>query len=224
MIYVGSAKGTKYGMKEEKLYNHKLGWVVIRAKDHAIRNTLARAMRICCQNPHLYYNQARRTEINQRGINANYKTAGDCSSTVRACIQYAGYNVPNFNTETELSTLLGTGHFEKVNFDEKNLRNGDILVTKKKGHTVIVTSGAETSLEKPLVAVPTVRRGSRGTNAMRLQADLQYLKISYFSKYGLDGIIGAESEKAIKDFQKKYGLVVDGIYGKKSYAKMQELI
>lgn len=221
MIYVGSAKGTKYGMKEEKLYDHKLGWYVLRAKDSTLALNIARNMRIACQNPHLWYSQAKRLEINQRGVNATVKTAGDCSSTVRACIQASGHNVPNFTTATEVTTLVGTGLFEKLNYDKNKLRNGDILVTKSKGHTVVVTQGATIPLEKPLVAVPTIKNGTRGTNAMRLQADLNYIGIASLTQ---DGIIGQNSIKALKDFQKKYGLTVDGIYGKKSYAKMQEVV
>ena len=221
MIYVGSAKGTKYGMKEEKLYKHKDGWCILRAKNPSLALDLAQAMRTCCNNKNLYYSQPRRLEINQRGINATVKTGGDCSSTVRACIQHSGYNVPNFNTETEAKTLVGTGFFEHLEYDESKLHNGDILVSLKKGHTVIVTSGATVPLEKPLVAIPTIRKGTRGINAMRLQTDLNYIGVADLK---IDGIIGDKSDSAIRKFQKKYGLVVDGIYGKKSYAKMQEVV
>ena len=129
--------------------------------------------------------------------------------------------MPNFTTATEVNTLVGTGLFEKLEYNKNNLRNGDILVTKSKGHTVVVTQGATIPLEKPLVAVPTIKNGTRGTNAMRLQADLNYIGIASLT---VDGIIGSKSVKALKDFQKKYGLTVDGIYGKKSYAKMQEVV
>ena len=220
-IYVGSAKGTKYGMCEEKLYKHKDGWWILRAKSPSLLLDLARNMRICCSNKNLYYNQAKRLEINQRGINTTRKTAGDCSSTVRACIQHAGYNVPNFTTATEVNTLCGTGLFEKLEYDEKKLKNGDILVTKKKGHTVIVTSGADIQPQVPIVAQPTLRKGSKGVEVKKLQADLNYLGIASLE---VDGDFGSKTGAAVKKYQKKFNLVCDEIYGYKSFNKMKELI
>lgn len=40
---------------------------------------------------------------------------------------------------------------------------------------------------------------------------------------GADGSFGAKTLKALKKFQKENGLVVDGIYGPKSKAKLAEL-
>ena len=220
-INIGSAKGTKYGVCEEKLYKHKDGWWVIRAKDGNLALELARNMRTCCTNKNLYYNQARRLEINARGILANIRTACDCSSTVRACIQHAGYNVPNFTTATEVNTLLGTGLFEKLEFDEKKLCNGDILCTKKKGHTVIITSGAEIKPSKPIVAQPTLKKGSKGIEVKRLQSDLNYLNVASLD---VDGDFGSKTLSAVKKYQKNYGLESDGIYGYKSFNRMKELL
>ena len=41
MITFGSAKGVRYGMKEERLYEHKLGWRVLRAKNSHLAQRLA---------------------------------------------------------------------------------------------------------------------------------------------------------------------------------------
>lgn len=70
------------------------------------------------------------------------------------------------------------------------------------------------------VAVPTIRKGSRGANAKLLQQDLNYFGCGLVE----DGIIGKASVAALKAWQKKYGLVADGIYGQKSYAKMRSLV
>jgi uncharacterized protein YgiM (DUF1202 family) len=61
---------------------------------------------------------------------------------VRACIiQATGKDPGNFNTATEKATLLRTGLFKEVKITKaSDCRTGDILVTKVKGHTVIVTS------------------------------------------------------------------------------------
>lgn len=58
-------------------------------------------------------------------------------------------------------------------------------------------------------------------NNKQIQMNLKFL--GYYSG-NIDGIIGSGSKGAIEEFQKAYGLVVDGIYGTKSNAKMLEVI
>lgn len=53
------------------------------------------------------------------------------------------------------------------------------------------------------------------------QLNLQFL--GYYKKY-IDGIEGVGTKQAYKDFQRDYGLVVDGIYGVKTDAKLIEVI
>lgn len=71
------------------------------------------------------------------------KTEADCSSLVRACCIQAGFDPGNFNTASEASALKATGQFmEAIAVTSKTeLFNGDVLVTKTKGHTVVVVSG-----------------------------------------------------------------------------------
>ena len=56
----------------------------------------------------------------------------------------------DFNTSNERSVILKSGLFKDVGSYEQGdtLYNGDILVTRTKGHTVIVVSGAKKSKEK----------------------------------------------------------------------------
>ena len=71
------------------------------------------------------------------------------------------------------------------------------------------------------VAKPTLRNGSKGTQVKYLQRDLSFiLKISLV----VDGDMGPKTITALKTFQRKYGLVVDGIYGNNSYNKMKSLL
>ena len=60
---------------------------------------------------------------------------------------------------------------------------------------------------------PNLKKGSKGTQVNRLQ---KYL--NWYGSYGLiaDSKFGNATEKAVKDFQKKSRLTVDGIFGKKS--------
>ena len=221
MITFGSAKGTKYGVCEEPLYNHKLGWRVLRAKNAKLAQKLAENMRICCTNKNLIYNQARRLEINGRGIHANVRTGCDCSSTTRECIRHEGYLIPNFTTATEVNTLLGTGLFEEVPYNKTALHNGDILCTRKKGHTGIIISGAIIPSDTDGVALPTLRKGNKGVQVIKLQNNLN--KVAHAGLV-VDGDFGKKTQQAVKTWQACAGLVSDGIYGVKSFNKMKGLL
>lgn len=58
-------------------------------------------------------------------------------------------------------------------------------------------------------------------NIKQRQMNLKYL--GFYSK-GIDGIEGKGTKQAYRDFQKNYGLAVDGIYGVKTNAKLVEII
>jgi peptidoglycan hydrolase-like protein with peptidoglycan-binding domain len=115
--------------------------------------------------------------------------------------------------------LTATGHFDKFVYTKgSQLYLGDILVTKTKGHTVIVTSGATRNPNS--VAVPTVKMGTKGDNAKLLQHNLNQCGATLEE----DGIFGKLSTAALVRWQHANGLCPDGIYGKKSEAKMKELL
>ena len=127
----------------QKFYVHKKGWYILRPKDKSIASDLACAMQTACNNRNLGYAQdVARKLIN---ITTSKPTNLDCSMLVRACIAYAcGIDVGNFTTANEVQVLLKSGLFTKssfVNMSNTPVYNGDVLVTKTKGHTVIVTQG-----------------------------------------------------------------------------------
>lgn len=203
----------------QNFYVSSKGWYILRAKNPQVAFNIALAMTIACNNPNIGYNQVRRLDIIKAGTHATSPTSCDCSSLVRQCVREAGIEVGNFTTSNEAAVLVGTGQFDKFVYTKgSQLYLGDILVTKTKGHTVIVTSGATRSPNA--VAVPTVKMGTRGANAKLLQQNLN--ACGY--RLEEDGIFGKLSTQALKEWQAQNGLVVDGIYGKKSEAKMKELI
>lgn len=203
----------------QNFYVSSKGWYIIRAKSPDIASKIALAMTIACNNPNIGYNQAKRLDIIKDGTHSAKPTSCDCSSLVRQCVRESGIEVGNFTTANEAAVLMATGQFEKIAYTKgTTLYLGDILVTKTKGHTVIVTSG--NTRQQNAIATPTVKMGSRGDNARLLQHNLN----QFGYKLEEDGIFGKLSTAALVRWQHANGLCPDGIYGPKSYAKMKEIL
>lgn len=128
----------------QNFYVHTKGWYILRPKSSEIANKIATNMKIACNNPNIGYDQGNRLGIITYGINTKVKTECDCSSLVRQCVKEASGKDPgNFTTANASSALYTTGLFEAKKSYTKNtlLYTGDILVTKTKGHIVVVTDG-----------------------------------------------------------------------------------
>lgn len=205
----GKTSGGKAGDQTGKevctqaYYMHSKGWYALRAKSVAHANALAAAMREACDNNKIGYDQNERngviTQLKKYGSLSKIATATecDCSSLVRACIiQATGKDVGNMTTANLATTLENSGLFDvKKNVTgESMLYNGDILVTKTKGHTVIVVSGRART-ETTAAAKPTVTMASSNTYdqwVYRLQVEL--------------------NKQGYRDYEGKK-LVEDGMYG-----------
>lgn len=130
----------------QAMYMHSKGWYILRPKDASHAGLIASKMIQACNNANIGYDQGNRLGVITYGIGTDTKTECDCSSLVRACIKEAtGKDPGNFSTANEAAILESTGLFEKrqayVSQTKTPIYNGDILVTKTKGHTVIVTNG-----------------------------------------------------------------------------------
>ncbi|MEC4818745.1 MAG: peptidoglycan-binding domain-containing protein [Scytonema sp. PMC 1069.18] len=68
-----------------------------------------------------------------------------------------------------------------------------------------------------VVNLPVLRAGTQGAAVLLLQ---QLLEAQSYRTYGLDGIFGSKTEQAVKNYQTNQGLVVDGIVGEKTWAKL----
>lgn len=166
---VGGKAGDQTGKEVaiENYYTHRLGWVVLRAKDPAVAEKLATAMKAACANPCIGYDQSNRESLYIEAQKVGFDIAKvktpcetDCSALVRVCLAYAGIKVGIFNTATEVSVIMKTGKFDKLECGESGLCTGDILDTKTAGHTVIVTSGKARKKEEP---AETVSKGDMYT-------------------------------------------------------------
>lgn len=135
----------------QNFYVHSKGWYILRPKDANIAKKMASNMKTACNNANIGYDQGNRLGIMTYGVNSKVKTETDCSTLVRACVKEASGKDPgNFSTLNEADMLEKSGLFEKriAYTSNTTLYTGDVLVTKTKGHTVIVVEGAERTKNK----------------------------------------------------------------------------
>ena len=134
---------------QQDYYMHSKGWYCFRPKDIDTANGIAQSMIDACNNNNIGYDQNQRDGVfnlvknGTRIKDIKTKTECDCSALVRACCYENGIDTGNIRTISMPTLLPKTGKFEdKISVTSKTvLYNGDILVTKTTGHTVIVTSG-----------------------------------------------------------------------------------
>ena len=158
----------------EPYYSHRLGWHMLRAKDENVARKIGLAMIEACLNDNIGYDQSGRygviecLKVYGRIAKINKPTEADCSSLVRACCIQAGIQVGDFNTSSEVAVLERTGAFQKavIVTNDTKLCQGDILVTRSKGHTVIVTEGYPREDEKPAVKPKPDKAGSKAKKSL----------------------------------------------------------
>lgn len=157
----GHARGGKPGdqtgreLRIQPWYLNAKGWRVFRAKDPAVAKKIADDMRWACDNMAIGYNQSTRNTLYNAAKPFDFDCAKvtelcecDCSSLVRVCVLYAGIKINDFNTTSEPTRLLNTGAFDEMMGEEYTdesayLREGDILVTRTKGHTLVILNDGD---------------------------------------------------------------------------------
>lgn len=95
-------------------------------------------------------------------------------------------------------------HGIQVDWDEVNPTMPDIGVWEPVG-------GQPPVIVPPIILHPTLRKGARGAEVIVLQTLLHITA---------DGLFGPLTESAVKTFQAALGLVVDGVVGEKTWAKL----
>lgn len=213
-------------------YVHSKGWRVFRAKDAAVREKIAEAMRKACNNDNIGYDQYQRNTLYNLAAKVGFDVGRvttpcetDCSALVRVCCAYAGVMLPDFNTSSEAKVLLDSGAFtemtgSKYTTSENYLLKGDLLVTVSKGHTAaVLDDGAyadTTTLSQRLL-----RRGCKGDDVVGLQKILNTLGYSCGS---VDGVFGAKTEAAVRNFQLENDCEVDGKVGAETRAALKKAL
>ena len=214
---------TKGEVSMQTMYIHSKGWYILRPKKVSHADALAERGIKAANNANIGYSQSDRLGVVRNGIDTKVKTNADCSSLVRQAVKEAtGKDPGNFTTANEVNMLVATGLFTKtayVNQKKTPVYNGDILVTKTKGHTVIVVSGSPRVSGNPYpVPTRTIKRTSpmmKGDDVGWVQYHLVRLKCmaekNEEGESNIDKKFGDISKVGVMTAQKKFGIPVNGI-------------
>lgn len=231
----GKARGGKAGdqtgkeVSRQNWYKHSKGWVCIRPKDPEQARLIADTMNKACDSKLIGYDQGQRNTLWNALKDKNFDISRltkavetDCSALVRFCCAAAGILAPNFTTGVQVKTLRATGAFDiltdsKYVNQSAYLRAGDILVTKTKGHTVVVLTDGPKAEQSYTLGGRALSRGCEGPDVTKMQEHL--LALGYkLPKYGADGDYGGETREAVAAFQLNNGLPANGQADEKTLA------
>lgn len=212
----------------QAMYTHRKGWYILRPKEVSHADAIAELGIKAANNPNIGYSQSDRLGVVKHGISTKVKTNADCSSLVRQAVKEAtGRDPGNFTTANEARVLAATGLFTKISYVNQSntpVYNGDILVTKTKGHTVIVASGNPRPRATVGNPYPVPTRTIKLTDPMMSGNDVKWIQYHLIrlgflpaknskGKSNIDGIYGKGTRAAVMAAQKHYGIKVDGIVG-----------
>ena len=184
----GGVAGDQTGkeLSTQDWYLSSKGWYVLRAKDEKVAEKIAKNMEYACDNENIGYSQAKNqtlyNAVKDLGFDCSklkVKCETDCARLVRVCVLYAGVECGDFYTATLKSTLEKTGKFtifteDKYCKSSDYLKRGDILVTRTKGHTVVVLSdGAKI---KKVSSATSISKTENKTGAIKIDDAKSYLK------------------------------------------------
>ena len=239
----GKASGGQAGdqtgkeVSTQDWYRHSKRWIVLRPKDGSKAQKIAKAMRSACDNANIGYDQTNNQSlwnlVKDKGFDpakADKPCETDCARLVRVCCAYAGIMADDFYTATEATVLMRTGEFIKLTDSKYTdapdyLGAGDILVTKTKGHTVVVLSNGkyyDGSADEPERALGDriLRDGDYGADVIELQTRL---KAVGYDPGEIDGEFGPNTESAVEALQTAAGIAVDGEFGPDSLAALVKM-
>lgn len=214
--------------------------VVLRFENRSVAQMIADLGRAAALNNLIGYDQKNRYSYWQHLQASNYDPSqitvaceADCSSGVAANVKAAGYrlgipalkNMSIYNDTKSLRGSLKTaGAIEltdsKYLTSDKYLRPGDILLNVGHHTATNLDMGSNASWDGSSGNV--LSKGSKGADVKDMQTKLIACGYSCGSA-GADGDFGDGTETALKNFQRDYDLVIDGIFGDASRAKLNEV-
>ena len=203
---------------------------LLRCKDPAKAEIMAKACESICNNQNVGYDQSQRmtllTELKR--LNYDYSKINtpcecDCSSFMTACAECAGI-FPKYSgnapvTANMVKLFQQTGMFDVITTGintESNLKRGDILVGPPNTHTVMVLDTGHIAKRRVL------KKGMSGSDVIVLQKRLR--ELGFYSD-SIDGCFGPNTETAVLAFQAEVfqndSKEWDGICGPKTWAALE---
>ena len=153
----------------------------------------------------------------QWNTKANWAIRGPISEMPRdkVCIIFTG----NDKTKEHTGVYLGDGSTLECSAGVQYFAQ---MKSKWKYYAIPagLYDGGDIPVPTPTTDKPTLRKGSTGPYVVAMQAQLIQRGYSCGPK-GADGIFGAKTEEAVKDFQRAAGLTADGICGPLTWAALE---
>lgn len=234
----GDQTGTEWYLRSWYSYpwNYILRW-----KDEELANLFADLAVETAQNDNVGYDQGQRTtfgvelqKVGWRPSKIKTPCEADCSKGTIDLIRAVGYikgiaelqnchNVMSYtgNMMTWFRSTAGKKYFEiltgKYLTSPSLAKRGDINLNTSHHVNITVDNGANAGSEKGYL-----EKGDSGSAVKTMQTMLIACGYSCGAS-GADGDFGSGTDSGLRSFQKANGLTVDGKYGPKSKAKLEEL-
>lgn len=203
--------------------------VYLECTDKDIAEKSASIMECICYDNNYGYDQGQRiTGYNNIVKNGN-KVHGaegefDCSSLVLTCYRLAGLNVNVSGTTRSMrQILLATGKFKAytskdyISTDAKAKRGGIYLA--EGSHVVMSLEDATVKKNNPYIEpTRTIYYDTVNKKVVCRGEDVKWVQYELGVKE--DGVFGQASDKALRDYQEKKKLVVDGRCGPSTRKEM----
>ena len=243
--YHGGAAGDQGGEFVVRSWYSRPWRCVLHHPTASVRKLIAKIARQMADNNNIGYDQWQRLTLNRALAKVGWnpskvttKCETDCSASTTAAVKAAGHqlgiaklaNIDESTTTYNMRSRFSAAGFQVLT-DQKYLSSaswiveGDILLNDDHHVAINLTDGryAASTATNPYAEPTTIqKKGSKGTGVKWVQWHLRRLGYSLGS-YGIDGDFGSMTDKAVRAFQKKYGLVVDGQVGKNTRAKLKSV-
>ena len=216
------------------------GWTVcLRPKNKDVAEKSARACEKGCANKNIGYDMNQRNTMHTQAKKVGYDLSKidepcetDCSAFMTACAIAAGVKSLEYTGNAPTTSTMRRAFAESGAYDaltdskyltsDRYLKRGDILAAEGHHTAMVLSDGDSVGNDAPhKVALPTLRKGDKGSEVELLQKNLNKTISAGLS---IDGDFGEKTKKALKKWQKAKGLEPDGIYGSKSYDKMKKIL
>lgn len=248
--YSGGAAGDQTGTEWYLRGWYAYPWnYVLRWKDQTLADLFADLAVEAAENSLIGYDQNQRNTFWSHLKASNYRPAqitiaceADCSSGTIALIRAVGFlkgikELQNCNATYTgdmmpwFRSVAGQKYFEiltgKHLTDSSVARRGDINLNTAHHVNITVDNGANAGSGSSGAGNSAsgssneyIGRGDTGSAVKKMQEMLIACGYSC-GPCGADGDFGAGTEQAVKNFQKKKGLDVDGLYGQKTKKKLE---